>query len=300
MRRIIISTLIIVAILQGCSTQINYVQIWKTEPIGMSKVGDYYVFENDTLKIVYYFWGEDGVMAFSLYNKTNKPIYIDWKKSTFISNAFKSDYWFDKITIKSSFAISNSSYSNIISTLSSFSSSNTNQNITINRDKTIDSKSQTNTSSNGSIETSGNSNSLTQGWSHMSVSKQERITFLPPRTYIDKAMYKIHNNYYGDWKSGFTQISEALSSDPKKTTIISTKTFTNSNTPLDFRNFLTLSFKEDFSTEFYIDNEFYIKEVTSMEKRQFYQYKTDRTDNTISIEILPKYKQGNNFFIKCY
>ena len=97
---------------------------------------------------------------------------------------------------------------------------------------------------------------------------------------------------------GYTQTKEALSSDPKTITTISSKTFTKGNSPLDFRNFMTFSLKEDFSTEFYADNEFYIKEVVSMDQRQFYLYKFDKTTNTVSPKIMSKYMNGIDFYVK--
>lgn len=33
------------------------------------------------------------MMAFTIYNKLNNPIYIDWKKSSFIDNSVKLNYW---------------------------------------------------------------------------------------------------------------------------------------------------------------------------------------------------------------
>jgi len=43
-----------------------------------------FVYENDTLKLVYNFYGEGGPMNLTVYNKTTQPLYIDWKKSALI------------------------------------------------------------------------------------------------------------------------------------------------------------------------------------------------------------------------
>jgi len=298
-RQILIILLIGIALLQSCSTQIHYVQVFRTEPLNLSKVKDFYVFENDTVRIVYYFWNEDGIMAFNIYNKSDKPIYVDWKKSTFITNSSKSNYWSDKTTIKGAWGNSSSAYSDVFATLSNSSKMISERQTKVDKSGIIDTKSQSNTTNIASLEGTGTSYINTQGWSHMTVSKQERITFIPPRSFINNSIaYKIQTDSYHEWESGYTQTKEALSSDPKKTTTISSKTFTKTNTPLDFRNFLTLSFKEDFSSEFYIDNEFYIKEILAVDKRHFFLYKTDKSNNTVSIEILPKYINGVDFYVK--
>ena len=287
------------AFVQSCTTQIHYVQLFKTQPTNSVAVGNFYVYENDTLRIVYYFWQEDGIMAFSVYNKSDKPLYIDWKKSSFITNSSKSNYWDDKTIIKGAWGASSAAYSETVSKLSSYSQIASLQQSRIDETGAIKTEGQANIKTNESAASIGTTLSTTQGWSHISVSKQERITFIPPRSYINNTIiYNIKTDYYKDWKSGYTQTKEALSSDPKTITTISSKTFTKGNSPLDFRNFMTFSLKEDFSTEFYADNEFYIKEVVSMDQRQFYLYKFDKTTNTVSPKIMSKYMNGIDFYVK--
>lgn len=55
-----------------------------------------YYYENDTIKITYVFWDYKGRMAFGVYNKLDIPIYIDWKKSSYINNNMKYDYYIDR------------------------------------------------------------------------------------------------------------------------------------------------------------------------------------------------------------
>lgn len=45
------------------------------------------VWENDTMKVTYNFNGNCGPMNMSIYNKTDKPLYVSWKKSALIRNA---------------------------------------------------------------------------------------------------------------------------------------------------------------------------------------------------------------------
>lgn len=59
-----------------------------------------YVFENDTLKITYDLWAEKGQLSFHIYNKLNVPVYIDWKRSSFVQNSEKLSYWIDKSVSK--------------------------------------------------------------------------------------------------------------------------------------------------------------------------------------------------------
>ena len=300
--RTVIVILLCSFLLQGCYTETQYIQVCKTESLNLKGVNDFYIYENDTVRIVYYFWSEDGIMAFNIYNKSDKPLYIDWRKSTFITNSSKSNYWTDKTTIKGSWGGSSSGYTSAFTTLAGSSQTILEQQSKLYKNGVLDSKSQSNSTNSTSIESNATTFSNFQAWSHMTVSKDERITFMPPRTFINNSIaFKIKTYYYNDWQSGgYTQVKEPLLSDPKIETTISSKKFTKSNSPLDFRNFLTLSFKEDFSNEFYIDNEFYIKEIIAMDKRHFFLYKYDNSKTITAEEIGPKYKNGVDFYVKGY
>ena len=174
--------------LQGCVAPIQYVQVCKTEAVNLTKTNNFYVYENDTVRIVYYFWSEDGIMAFNIYNKSDKPLYIDWKRSTFITNSFKSNYWADKTTITNALGGSTSGYSNAFTSLSGTSQNSSELQTKLNTNGTIDSKGQSNGSTAATIESSRSAFTNFQGWSHMTVSKDERVTFMPPRTIINNTV----------------------------------------------------------------------------------------------------------------
>ena len=53
------------------------------------------VLDNDTLTLRYNFASERGRMHLSIVNKLNQPLYIDWKRSSFIIGQDKIDYWRD-------------------------------------------------------------------------------------------------------------------------------------------------------------------------------------------------------------
>ena len=88
-------------ILTGCS---KYIQVFETQPAEPSlKLGELYVYETDTLRITYSFWALKGVVSFEVHNKLDKPIYINWKRSAFIENSSKLNYWVDEETISSTY-----------------------------------------------------------------------------------------------------------------------------------------------------------------------------------------------------
>lgn len=76
-------------------------QIYETKPTSQINISDQgYTFENDTVRITYNFWADKGQLLFHVFNKLNVPIYIDWKRTSFVQNSQKLDYWTDKTMSK--------------------------------------------------------------------------------------------------------------------------------------------------------------------------------------------------------
>ncbi len=71
-----------------------------------------YVFDNDTLKIAYTFWESGGIVRFTVTNKTNKPLYIDWKRCSYVYRGGKNNYFDDVTTSNSSFKSTSKVYVN--------------------------------------------------------------------------------------------------------------------------------------------------------------------------------------------
>lgn len=59
-----------------------------------------YEYENDSLKVIYDFWGKRGVMRFAIQNKSETPFYINWDQSKFIRNGKLFPYWSDKSMVE--------------------------------------------------------------------------------------------------------------------------------------------------------------------------------------------------------
>ncbi|HEY3402484.1 MAG TPA: hypothetical protein VGK59_03795 [Ohtaekwangia sp.] len=57
-----------------------------------------FVTENDSVRITYKFTGSHCPILISIYNKSDKPLYIDWKKSAVIVDAKSYSYWRDEAT----------------------------------------------------------------------------------------------------------------------------------------------------------------------------------------------------------
>lgn len=83
--------LLLVLTITACKTY----QIATVKSRDVSLISDKYSYANDTLAINYQFWQQNGSMNFEIYNKTDQPIYINWKNSAYIDNGEKKAYWVD-------------------------------------------------------------------------------------------------------------------------------------------------------------------------------------------------------------
>lgn len=209
----------------------SYVQVFETETTNASVTENKYIFENDSIKVEYDFWADQGIMQFTIFNKLNKPIYIDWKKSSYVNDGVKLNYWEDSEVIKSVGSMSTIGYLGRY-TLKNFSF-------------------YTSTTESSSV-----------------VTKSERITFIPPKSTFKKSSFKLLpikklpiRNY--DWEE-LPHIK-----DNGKTIKTMVVNYNKGNSPLTFRNFFTFSTTESFEKEVYVDNEFYVSKLLKVDFHQF-------------------------------
>jgi hypothetical protein len=251
----------------------NYVQVIRTAGVNTELKNNLLVYENDTLIITYSFWHEKGLMSFSIYNKLDKPIYVDWKKSSYIDNGVKLNYWRDE-------AITNTTFHNYYY-----------------YGPVLNPKTNT------------NSNKLTEinGFSHSNTLKPERITFLAPKSIFYKSSFYIYTKDYFNLNT--TTEFELLprNDDNTKKTKVYSSTFTKENTPIVFRNFITFSFNEKFENEFYVDNEFWLNQILEMDQKHFEYPLLDSDspngnfyikDKNGEIKLFCDYNSGKSFYLR--
>ena len=265
MNRLFILTVTAMLILTACAP-IEFVQLFNIKPIApVTNRNDTYVFENDTLRITYEFWEEHGVLAFDVYNKLNVPIYLDWRKSIFLQNGQKIDYWQDVETVSAKTVTKNAGVSQKVF------------------------QPVISVPENGKVVTYGTTTTVGYGngvaYSNAVKTKPERITFIAPYTSIQRAQFVLFDIDGVRMSKGdieFNYVNRTYSNDSSKKTPFAYRNYNTDDSPLNFRNFLTFSTNENFTSEFYADNGFYVNRITVMTKKQFdckddYSYKDARS-----------------------
>lgn len=235
----------------GCQP---YVQIYKTAGDMPKDSNGHHVYENDTLKIIYTFWSEKGVLSFALFNKLSVPIYLDWKKSAYIDNSTKLNYWNDIENITSYKAYSGYFYK-------------------------------------GPLIKPGFEIGNYSGISVSTVSKPERVTFIPPRSFFFKSQFYILPVEIHKLELNTPYEQGSPSGNRIEKTKLYTVKFNKNNSPKRFRNFLTFSTSEKFESEFYVDNEFFIEEILEMDRKKFEYF--DEQGNSV---IFDKYVKPCYFY----
>jgi hypothetical protein len=273
MKQIIVTVIITLTILSCGISCKQFTQLYQTSSPKLTKNDNYWVFENDTLKITYNFWAPRGILSFTVFNKLNEPIYIDWKKCSFVRKTEKLDYWVDEETTNTEtyykgFNANFSGFRPVISVVEG-----------------------------GNVVTYGNnfSSGVSTG-SSVSQSKKikpERITFIAPQSTIYKSNFFIYN--LGGTKLNLDRdtLIQKRNDSPKKTTTVYLADYTLEDSPLFFRNFLTFSTSEKFDKEFYVDNIFFINKIVEMDRNHF----TGGFKKENSYEYEMPYRVATSFYI---
>ena len=203
------------------------------------------VLDNDTLTLRYNFASERGLMHITLVNKLNQPLYVDWKRSSFIVGQDKFDYWYDVASIQ----LYGSTYTNRYSHYAI-----------------------------GSI--------------NGTISKDDQVGFIPPQTKLDKQQFVLVPNGPLQLAGPFKIEQEQSNTvDRRKPVDVMVYAYSVDQSPLTFRNYLTLSTDKDFRTEFHIDTKFWASDVKVLPQEQLL-YKFD------GVTLTPvSFKKSDSFYV---
>lgn len=82
----------LVGFISSCSSTYYYSTLSSNdEGISRDSLGSF-VFNTDTIQVIYSFQGHDGPIQISVHNKLNRPMYIDWSRSAIIINDVATSY----------------------------------------------------------------------------------------------------------------------------------------------------------------------------------------------------------------
>jgi len=266
-----IAFLVSAAVLSGCGHSMY--QLIETSPAKASQMENNGTsYETSELKITYDFWADGGKVDFTIFNKTNSSIYLDWDKSHFILNGLSLEYWTDsEITNSLINSTSSGSSSSATSLLNLLSPSSYNTNTT----RTYQGKRQVTVSA--------------------SKIKPKRIIHIPSHSAIQMSSFAITKTLYYDCDLHLGNSSAKRAAG---------KSFTSSNTPLSFRNYLTYYTEPSAAKEIVIDNEFFVSKISFLSESSFLgkmqtNKECDINGKKTNAQVYSyPYRKQNNFYIQ--
>ena len=216
--------LVLMLFVSSCS---KVLRVYQVESPKLSEKDERYVYEDDTVKVVYDFWYEDGIMLFAMENKLDKAITIDWKKSHFSLNGLVYPYWRDVARISTSGTANTwgSTYNRNFWGFTSFSSSSV-----ASRDSKTSLISPNSWIQRGDYTIIGTY--INQVDSKLKYLEQQQA----PRSELKRTQAEYYNG-------------------PLLTQLPNTERFSANESPLTFRNYLTYSIEGD-NKEAVVDNTF--------------------------------------------
>lgn len=221
----------------------KYVKVIETQSDQAFKTeGKTMIFENDTLSISYDFWSDRGQVSFTVFNKLDVPLYIDWKKCSFIRRGINHPYYKERTQAE---------------VLTEYTPAEKKQPASY-KTKNISYPEQR-------IAFIAPKSHVTNPLTYNLI---EQGKALP---YMSKSKEAIENLLINN-KEFFDEIKvDTLNKSwtEKGTTKVYVKQYTNDNSPLHFTNFITVSTSDKFDKEIFIKNSFYISRITEMVKNQF-------------------------------
>jgi len=228
-----------ILLLSSCTSS-HFYQVYEVKATNKSVTnGDNLLFEDDNCIISYDFWGNEGQIHFTFYNKTDANIYVKLNESNLIKNGYAYDYYKNRTFTNSTSETKSNSYA--LSRSAVVTGINVNNNIQSNQAKILGSA----------------SNSKSSGYA-VSI-KEDSVVRIPPKTRKSITEYSINNILYYNCD---------MDKFPQKGQTNETVAFSTELSPITFTNLITYDYKGEKST---VKNEFYISKITNLSSYEFFE-----------------------------
>ena len=232
----------------------GYVQLFEVSST-IPKTNEKYYFENDTIKVTYYFWGSRGIMQISIFNKLDAPIYIDWRKS-FMQNNFDKLIYAYEAEITPENVKTYKSYLHEGRSLSS-----------------MDYEAQ-----------------YQMGQKEKKV--VETITEVKPKGfYMSLRFHLVSGNFY-KFPESASHVTETRSDNARETTEVYEVAFDSTNSPMKIKSVLTYSVSKDFTKQSTLTHSFWVSKIREMDTKHFMGEKVGKTPEGFPIYKYPSRKSS--------
>lgn len=220
-----------------------------------------FTFENDTLRLIYYFWSEKGMVQIGITNKLDDTLYIDWGKSFYQNN-------FDKLCLSPE---TDMTVENQLVYKDYFYKS---RNL-----KTVD-------------YVTMNSSVGVDDAAH----KVEDVTAIKPHSYYMRVKFHLVKGEFFKMSTSAKSVSEARNDDANEKTDVFEVSFSESTTPFKFSTSVKYASKKDFSDAKEQKNNFFVSKIREMDVKHFWGVKTGKDADGYPVYKMP-FSKSTSFYI---
>lgn len=251
-------------------------QVFSLKPV-KANPGEKLVFENDDIKVGYNFWSQCGNSSFAIFNKTDKPIYIDLGNTHFVLNDVANTY-FKNRSFSSGSTVTRGHGSSV-----SFGSGSSNTNVNSDsyssgrasvygRDVYGSASGRKNTriSTSSSSWGFGFSDSYAVSENNSTTTMEQRVISIPPKSMKIVRGFIVTSSLYT--KGGFARRYKE------------TKQYNNQTSPINIKNVIAYKFDELSSENILFENVLYLNSICNYKGKELMSSPRD---------FYIEYKKGN-------
>ncbi|MCH4155695.1 MAG: hypothetical protein LKF31_05260 [Muribaculaceae bacterium] len=247
----------------------TYYQVYDVNASSMMHQDNSLNYENEDLKVMYNLWGEEGSIGFVIMNKTSKDIFIDMGQTFFIKNGAANDYFKNR-----EYATTNTTEMTLGYSVSRYYSGS---DVWSNRYYVP--------------TTIGSMAKLLKGTSNSVTIRESEFVCVPANSWKVISEYNIYPELFltCDKKRDFPSLTSTVAS------------FTETTTPLKFKNRIAYSFTKDGNGLKHIENDFYVSGITNYSKKGAISKEKSKADCYSQKETREYFKiSGPDRFYKTY
>lgn len=277
MKKSICKSLLLACIGMSLSSCMSYFyQVYDVSSDNLKQQDNSLVYENEDCKLYYNLWSNNGELKFAFLNKTNRDIFVNMGQSFYVANGMAVDYYQERTY--TSQAYSQSTYSEThmfgIAQGDAFWGDNT-------------------YTENAKAIVNANGKKVVRAQMIGETIKEKEIVCIPANC------YKVFN--YHKVNPLFVKTCVSSKDFPLKSSFI--ENYTQTSTPMRFRNRIAYGFTKNDVAEKHIDNNFWISSITNYSQKEATEKYKDKK-NCYGSKVNSKGKQfrigGPDKFYKLY
>lgn len=252
--RISIAKTAIIAAASLCPSSCTsyFYQVYDVSTDGLKQQDNSLVYENDDCKVLYNLWSNNGELKFAIINKTGRDIFVNMGQSFYVANGLAVDYYQGRTYTSQTYTMTAYSDSHVAGSASGRGFS-WGEGLFSEDAKAI-------------VAASGKK--LVKAQLTGETRAEKEIVCIPANC------FKVFNYYKVKPARVKTCVNEK--DFPKKSSRIDT--YTQTTTPMSFRNRIAYGFTKDDVAEKHIDNNFWISSVTNYSQKEATEDYKDKSE----------------------